>query len=97
MASIGGLPRKGTTVFGVDKDKKIMPHWEYMKKRAAKRTIRRTHSHAPHASENYLVVVRGWMFVVAFALMLGVGAIVGQVVAQQLSGEGVVAGVQIER
>jgi hypothetical protein len=24
-----------------------------------------------------LVVVRGWMFVVAFALMLGIGAVVG--------------------
>ena len=36
-------------------------------------------------SENYLVLVRGWMLVVAFALMLGVGAIVGTYVNQQMA------------
>jgi hypothetical protein len=45
-----------------------------------------SHVHKAHAAqkvthmkprENALVVVRGWMFVVAFALMLGIGAIVG--------------------
>jgi hypothetical protein len=45
------------------------------------------HVHKAHAShrvmrakpvhDNSLVVVRGWMFVVAFALMLGIGAVVG--------------------
>jgi hypothetical protein len=28
-------------------------------------------------SKNLLTVIRGWMFVVAFALMLGIGAVVG--------------------
>jgi hypothetical protein len=49
-----------------------------------------------HASENYLVVVRGWMFVVAFALMLGLGAMVGQFISSQLAASTpVVAGVTI--
>lgn len=43
--------------------------------------------HRAHArpSENYLVVVRGWMLVVAFALMLGIGALVGQFINTQLN------------
>jgi hypothetical protein len=50
----------------------------------AKKKIR--HVHKTHASHRVmhakpvrdsLVVVRGWMFVVAFALMLGIGAVVG--------------------
>ncbi len=56
-----------------------------------KKTLRRAHhrtSHKKvtrnHPGEQYLVVVRGWMLVVAFALMLGVGAIVGNFVNQQL-------------
>ncbi len=46
---------------------------------------------------HYVTVVRGWMFIVAFALMLGVGAIVGRFLNEKLS-EAVpqVAGVQIE-
>jgi hypothetical protein len=46
------------------------------------------HSHVKRLqrpNENYLVVVRGWMLVVAFALMLGVGAIVGNYINQQLN------------
>jgi hypothetical protein len=50
----------------------------------AKKKIR--HVHKVHASHRVmhakpvrdeLVIVRGWMFVVAFALMLGIGAVVG--------------------
>lgn len=48
------------------------------------------HRHAAKArayrpSENYLVVARGWMLVVAFAVMLGVGAIVGTFLNQQIN------------
>ncbi|MCX6793605.1 MAG: hypothetical protein NTY06_00700 [Candidatus Gottesmanbacteria bacterium] len=63
-----------------------------------KRSVRRVHHHPTHhkapASENYLVVVRSWMFVVAFALMLGLGAMVGQFISTQIaSSTPVVAGV----
>ncbi len=36
------------------------------------------------ASPHYLVVVRGWMFLVAFAMMLGLGAMVGNFLNVQL-------------
>lgn len=56
----------------------------------AKRHAHRVHHHRSVAhrarpSENYLVVVRGWMLVVAFALMLGIGAVVGQFINNQLN------------
>lgn len=56
----------------------------------AKKHARRVHHHHTVArqarpSENYLVVVRGWMLVVAFALMLGIGAVVGQFINTQLN------------
>jgi hypothetical protein len=64
----------------------------------AKRHVRRVRHYSTHhktrASENYLVVVRGWMFVVAFALMLGIGAIVGQFISAYIaSSTSTVAGV----
>ena len=70
-----------------------------------KKIVRRTHHRASHKkssrtnpSENYLVVVRGWMLVVAFALMLGVGAIVGNFVNQQINASTPsVAGVSTDR
>jgi len=56
--------------------------------------VRKTHQ----PSENYLVVVRGWMLLVAFALMLGMGAIVGNYINQQLNQTTpTVAGVTITR
>lgn len=56
----------------------------------AKKHARRVHHHSAvhrkaHVNENYLVVVRGWMLVVAFALMLGIGAMVGQFINTQLN------------
>ncbi|OGG29393.1 hypothetical protein A3A63_02475 [Candidatus Gottesmanbacteria bacterium RIFCSPLOWO2_01_FULL_46_9] len=65
-----------------------------------KKTLRRHHHSTAHKharpSENYLVVVRGWMLVVAFALMLGVGVIVGEFVKTQLDlATPTVAGVSI--
>lgn len=70
-----------------------------------KKAVRRVHHRAAHKkasrispNENYLVVVRGWMLVVAFALMLGVGAIVGNFVNQQINASTPsVAGVSTDR
>jgi hypothetical protein len=67
----------------------------------AKKKVRRVHHRRTAtktaSSQDILVVVRGWMFVVAFALMLGVGAVVGTYF-NRLMNESVpsVAGVQIE-
>lgn len=46
---------------------------------------RAAHRRAQAPSENYLVLVRGWMLVVAFALMLGMGALVGSFINAQLN------------
>ncbi|KKW09736.1 MAG: hypothetical protein UY49_C0040G0006 [Microgenomates group bacterium GW2011_GWC1_49_7] len=65
-----------------------------MKKR---RAHRRTSHRTAKPSEQYLVVVRGWMLVVAFAIMLGIGAMVGQFInAQMDASTPSVAGVEIE-
>ena len=61
-----------------------------MKKKLARASAHRPVHHAsahrtPKADGNYLVIVRGWMFVVAFALMLGVGAIVGNFISKELN------------
>jgi hypothetical protein len=61
--------------------------------------------HKAHASKamrakpvrDSLVVVRGWMFVVAFALMLGIGAVVGTYFSTLINeSTPTVAGAQIE-
>ncbi len=55
-----------------------------MKKKLARRhhrSVSRTRSTKPQ----YLMVVRGWMFMVAFALMLGLGAMVGNFINSQLN------------
>lgn len=60
--------------------------------RAAARSSRVT-----HPRKNVLMWIRSWMFVVAFALMLGMGAIVGQFLSAKLNDTTPqVAGVQIE-
>ena len=43
------------------------------------------HATRRHENERYLVVVRSWMLVVVFALMLGVGAIVGRFFNEKLN------------
>jgi hypothetical protein len=54
----------------------------------AKKHVRRVHHraarHTSRPDDKYLVVVRSWMLVVAFALMLGIGAMVGQFINTQL-------------
>lgn len=68
-----------------------------MKKHARRHHARSVTRHTRRVPAHYVAVVRGWMFVVAFALMLGVGAIVGRFLNEKLN-EAVpqVAGVQIE-
>lgn len=47
--------------------------------------------------EGYLVVVRSWMLLVMFALMLGLGAVVGTYLNEQsAANDPAVAGVQVE-
>lgn len=70
-----------------------------------KKHVRRTHHHHHHTmarrgapNDNYIVAVRGWMLVVAFALMLGVGAVVGSYISTQLElAAPSVAGVSTDR
>lgn len=52
---------------------------------------------AKKPSENFLVIVRSWMLLVMFALMLGLGAVVGTYINQQSAGVPTVAGVQTAR
>lgn len=52
---------------------------------------------AHKAKETYLVVIRSWMLLVMFALMLGLGAVVGTYLNQQsAASDPAVAGVQVE-
>ena len=53
---------------------------------------------AAKPSETYMIVVRSWMLVVVFALMLGVGYVVGSFLNQQLyQSTPQVAGASVER
>jgi cell division septal protein FtsQ len=56
-----------------------------MKRKTVRRSHRRAVRRNARPTEQYLMVVRGWMLVVAFALMLGVGAIVGSYISEQLN------------
>jgi hypothetical protein len=70
-----------------------------MKKKAVRRSkVTRSHQHtAAPAKKNYLLLLKSWMFVVMFALMLGVGAIIGTYINQEMNmANPQVAGVQIE-
>lgn len=52
---------------------------------------------ARRPKEGYLVIVRSWMLLVMFALMLGLGAVVGTYLNAQSAAENPsVAGVQVE-
>lgn len=69
-----------------------------MKRKHARRSHRRHGTIGrTKPTENYLVVVRSWMLVVLFAIMLGVGAVVGTFLNTQLNqSEPQVAGVETE-
>lgn len=69
------------------KRKHRIPH-----KRHGTKSVRASKPH-----ESYLVVVRSWMLLVMFALMLGLGAVVGTYLnAQSEANTPSVAGVEIE-
>ena len=69
-----------------------------MKKRVHRHSRTKAVAHRVRQPKNLLVWIRGWMFVVVFALMLGLGAIVGQFLSAKLNETTPqVAGVQIER
>jgi len=58
-------------------------------------THRAVRAHKP--KEAYFVVIRSWMLLVMFALMLGLGAVVGTYLnAQSAASDPAVAGVQVE-
>ena len=68
------------------------------------KSLHRHHHKATHTAKarvakdsSSLVLIRGWMFVVVFALMLGVGAIIGSFINAKLAeSTPAVAGVQTE-
>ncbi len=59
-------------------------------KRSVSRVARNT-----HPKESFFIIVRSWMLLVMFALMLGLGAVVGTYLNNQ-SATPTVAGVQVE-
>lgn len=63
------------------------------KRRHVKRVAR-----AAKPSEAYMIVVRSWMLVVVFALMLGIGYVTGSFLNQKLNeSTAQVAGASVER
>lgn len=60
-----------------------------------KKAQRSSRQSAP--KESYFVVIRSWMLLVMFALMLGLGAVVGTYLNQQSNGVPVVAGAETSR
>lgn len=72
-----------------------------MKKKLARRShaYHRKTTHPRYSpSTHYLVVVRSWMFLVAFAMMLGLGAMMGNFINGQLNqSTPQVAGASIEK
>lgn len=73
-----------------------------MKKKSMRRSAKAASSHTVrrhHAEKkNFLLLLKSWMFVVMFALMLGVGAIVGSFINQEMNANTpTVAGASISR
>ncbi|MEK7073755.1 MAG: hypothetical protein AAB960_00305 [Patescibacteria group bacterium] len=68
-----------------------------MKKKISRRKTHATRSVSHKPKEGYLVIVRSWMLLVMFALMLGLGAVVGTYLnTQSAANNPDVAGVQVE-
>lgn len=70
------------------------------KKTALKKSAHHAHKAVAKTSktDNVTLYVQGWMFIVAFALMLGIGAIVGTYFSGVLNGDvPMVAGAQTTR
>jgi hypothetical protein len=54
-------------------------------------------SHAAKTNETYLVLVRSWMLLVMFALMLGTGAVLGTYLNHTWNSPPMVAGAETQR
>jgi len=70
-----------------------------MKKKVVRRKTAAPAKPAARKAEkkNFLFLIKSWMFVVMFALMLGIGAIVGTFINTQMNADNPqVAGVTIE-
>lgn len=53
-----------------------------------KKLVHRRHhatTHPKRADSHYLIVIKSWMFLVAFAMMLGLGAVAGNFINQQVN------------
>jgi len=55
-----------------------------MKKKTAHHTHHR-HTGQSKSAKSYLVLIRSWMFLVMFALMLGGGVILGNLINQKIN------------
>jgi len=69
-----------------------------MKKKLVRHTARKVRAiRREPQKKSFLFLLKSWMFVVMFALMLGIGAIVGSYINQQMNASvPQVAGVSIE-
>ncbi|MFZ5844888.1 MAG: hypothetical protein ACOY0S_00260 [Patescibacteria group bacterium] len=68
-----------------------------MKKHSVRHSRRTIPASRKRDGGHYLVIVRSWMLIVVFALMLGVGAIVGRFFNEKLNeATPSVAGVSVE-
>lgn len=68
-----------------------------MKKKTAHRKHHVARATSRRPKEGYLMIVRSWMLLVMFALMLGLGAVVGTYLnTQSAASNPAVAGVQAE-
>ena len=70
-----------------------------MKKSHARHTAKKVRAVKHRGDQkSFLVLLKSWMFVVMFALMLGIGAIIGTYLNQQITiSTPEVAGVSIEK
>jgi len=65
--------------------------------RKVKKAPRRKAKRASSNDDQYILIVHGWIFLVAFALMLGMGVVVGNFINDQLNSSAPqVAGYQVE-
>lgn len=54
-------------------------------KRRSHRKVLKLAARHPREVKDYLVIVKSWMFLVAFALMLGLGALIGTFINEQMT------------
>ena len=82
---------------GLDSACCFMQRCMHMKKKTVRRTRSAHTRRRTQPKKNFLFLLKSWMFVVMFALMLGVGAIIGTYINQEMNmSNPQVAGVEIE-